>query len=1082
MSILNKFSILEVKGKQAKNIPVCDLFVSLQNVGAVALNKLSYGEDKTILSYNDYLDCKKNKTAIKYKDVDGNVCAVNPKSKIYRAKLFTPTYIITGEYGPSGRLNSNQQQARIYTVEKNYDYANDFVYVRLDLETSFKLIHKEHLGYYIGTHFVSLKDLEINGDIKHFEDFEKNKNINVTENLCLDASLGSKPVAELYTGATFKIGELAKDMKYAENLDLENLQVETYSLNEFNNEIKGPEIKHINKIIVEQRLVKKADVNYIASKQYKLNKNGMFIKVKFLQDNIESLINIDDIDGYYNGTKFCADTSHDKNFMQTIVGKALHVKGHELLTEPLKNSSSVIRYSEVDTMCVTDEYDDILNNGTYILLADGRFVEERYAIRPKAYEYCLEQDSTAYFVKSANINYVVDKTKFGKHFVLPNGNSVVWTEKYVTPIKETTKDLLKCDIIQTTNKKVTRFGRTVFAQQAVQVNLSDNGAVVLTPTKERENIIASAYKEFIDRYIAGTYEIENVVVDKMLVPVDNRHLRFRNVDIAYSVDTAKEYLTNGVCLADSGKGGPKFAFKKACKKKVRELFNYIKRTWKVFLELPGWFACVAVAPFALATFVCFVGGVIAIPIANIYKEFKQQSRSIRVKNKSSYKAQNDANELTIKIKQLVDVLNRDEAFSNNGENTNLTMAKVLKAFDELENLANQNANGKFVAEFNLDAGCAIVGEYNAQQYTNYLKEKESLDEFIASIKKSKNWQTKQLCEIMQQKKNYISNCYVSSGVDIFMLPEIEEKYELIKRLKGFVLAKKFKEDLGINLSKDETAIFELLKLKDILKWNVQKIIKRAEFKNLFLESNNLEESLNNLNKLFVNLETDNYIVLDVDNVPKFINLNEVIEIEKSGYANQYSEIDDDDEFINAKKVIDNITNSGATTVSDVALHINDLTHDLGNIVEMIAANVKLKQIVENLENEYQKKARLVLDLKKQSDEKLVKLREVNIKLQDVERTSGLMPENSAVTQLLIEEQQNNFKIIKGHYDEDNKRYLKELQLLDLISKDIESKLPIGCNSSTDIERLIADAETRKLEIEMELENLKMRQKKLTTLF
>ena len=292
---------------------------------------------------------------------------------------------------------------------------------------------------------------------------------------------------------------------------------------------------------------------------------------------------------------------------------------------------------------------EIMKDGTYLRIKDGRYVEENKTVRPNCYEFVgfYDTDFDAYFVlfepTSEFKGIIVDKDVFktsssisiqGKELKLNNA----------IKIKLTSKPMMECDLIQTSSNNQ-------MIESAELLNypkLKEDGTIDYIYTgyfekiekdqDEKTEIIKQTNAEFVEKYKNGQYVIDKVVDDEgNLVELDQQKKRYSLSTIKTIPDPANDLQQykyfgkdNLIYDARTGRftGGPKYNTKAAIGREIgKGLKNLFIATASLF-SLGGVFA-LAIAPVAvLGVF----AGLVAYPIG---KSIVEAIKGFRINRKNA---------------------------------------------------------------------------------------------------------------------------------------------------------------------------------------------------------------------------------------------------------------------------------------------------------------------------------------------------------------------------------------------------------------------------------------------------------------
>ena len=443
----------------------------------------------------------------------------------------------------------------------------------------------------------------------------------------------NKYVTKLFTSSTCSIGAV----KAREEIDVANLKLHSFTVNS-DGQIENVDT-NIDSLYSEQFTRKEDDGVYLDIANYRVNRDnaGDFIKVRFKGYDVETLVSI----SYLHEINADGEPGPqiDKNeFLRnskSYIGKSLVFvmtdPDVKMQTEPLTIEQVSLTFDSIKTMEVTEKEDDILKDGTYLRLKDGRYIEENKSVRPNCYEFLSfnETEFDAYFVllepTGENNGVIVNKDMFAnKSAVYYNGKELKLIN--AVKIKLSNKPMNECDLIQTssTNQDVEscELLNTLMLNTEGNIYYGDDGNFMRTEktAEEKNRIINDANADFLEKYKNGQYVLDKVIDDEgNLVELDQQHNRYTMSSITTQKDAANElyeyqFFKDGklVYNTQTGKleGGPKYDFKSAIKKELTRGGANVLIGCASLLSLGGVFL-LAVAPMAVAA---TIGALAVYPI------------------------------------------------------------------------------------------------------------------------------------------------------------------------------------------------------------------------------------------------------------------------------------------------------------------------------------------------------------------------------------------------------------------------------------------------------------------------------------
>ncbi len=494
---------------------------------------------------------------------------------------------------------------------ETFNNSDPYVYVELANDSNMKFVKKDDIGYYEGSKFISLEDIIVADRGADVLAIIQDKDLYTRDN---------NYVTKIFTSATCSIGRV----KAKEEIDVANLKIHSFSLD--SNGAIIEEVKDIDSHYSEQFTHKEDDNVYLDTINYQTNRddNGNFIKVKFKGYDVETLV---DISSLHEITK-SGEVGKQINKREFLDNKYKYIglslfyvvpdSDIKMEIQPLTIEEVSLSYDYIKTMEVTNNEDDILKDGTYLRLKDGRYIEENKSVRPNCYEFIAfeETDFDAYFVllepTSEQKGLIVDKSAFvSKSLVNFNGHELKLSN--AVKIRLSAKPMNECDVVQTssTSQKVET------CEILTKLSLNDDGSIfydrdgrvikISKSEEEKATILENARIDFIEKYKKGQYVIDRVVDDEgNLTELDVQKNRYTMSNMTSKIDSANElyeykFFKNGklVYNTKTGKleGGPKYDTKSAILKELGRGGANVFIASASLLSLGGFFL-LAIAPVA----------------------------------------------------------------------------------------------------------------------------------------------------------------------------------------------------------------------------------------------------------------------------------------------------------------------------------------------------------------------------------------------------------------------------------------------------------------------------------------------------
>ena len=329
----------------------------------------------------------------------------------------------------------------------------------------------------------------------------------------------------IYTDATCSVGKVVAE----EKIDMARGVKSTYTLSGDKPTFTDVPLSKSFSYHVFQKEGNKAKLKTNAFKLVNEGK-GEFVRLRMQGQTLSSAVKIEDL--YYVDDKgeltekVGAEifTSRD---VQNLVGKRLGIKIGDVvhISEPLSAEDANLTYNSERTLQTTENKEDVLKDGTFIKLKDGRFVQENQAVRPYCYKYSsTAQNCDAFLIKYQNGSTV-------EYRIIANTEEAIkYSAKFnpedVVPLVLHKGDMASCDVIKTTNKGDK-------AEQCVLINdyeLDANAKAVYArelSTEEKEERLFNAKRDFVEQYKSGNYEVDEVIVNGEFCEVDSKNERYQ---------------------------------------------------------------------------------------------------------------------------------------------------------------------------------------------------------------------------------------------------------------------------------------------------------------------------------------------------------------------------------------------------------------------------------------------------------------------------------------------------------------------------------------------------------------------------
>ena len=646
---------------------------------------------------------------------------------------------------------------RAVEIKKSEGFNNDdpYVYAELSGDNNMQFIRKDEIGYYEGSRFITLEDLINQNRDADILALIQEKDLYTRDN---------KYVTKLFTSSTCSIGAV----KAREEIDVANLKLHSFTINS-NGQIENVDT-NIDSLYSEQFTRKEKDGVYLDIANYRVNRDnaGDFIKVRFKGYDVETLVSI----SYLHEINADGEPGPqiDKNeFLRnskSYIGKSLvfvmtdpEVK---MQTEPLTIEEVSLTFDSIKTMEVTEKEEDILKDGTYLRLKDGRYIEENKSVRPNCYEFLSfnETEFDAYFVllepTGENNGVIVNKDMFAnKSAVNYNGKELKLIN--AVKIKLSNKPMNECDLIQTssTNQDVEscELLNTLMLNTEGNIYYGDDGNFMRTEktAEEKNRIINDANADFLEKYKNGQYVLDKVIDDEgNLVELDQQHNRYTMSSITTQKDAANElyeyqFFKDGklVYNTQTGKleGGPKYDFKSAIKKELTRGWANVLIGCASLLSLGGVFL-LAVAPMAVAA---TIGALAVYPIgASIVHAIKGMvinHRKYKYKDRVEQNRKQFSKEINSDLNDLYEQTNETLKQSSYDRLKEYFKQEFLNSPDErLRNLKGRQLEkeiDKKIIELSEEDYKRLTYYARGQHYLAFLERMNKVEEKLSSLSTTK---------------------------------------------------------------------------------------------------------------------------------------------------------------------------------------------------------------------------------------------------------------------------------------------------------------------------------------------------------
>lgn len=653
---INEFEVCDED--KVKNLGLTEIFVRVQmgaNIKYFPLSKIvEYVNDSTfrrinsISQFNNLLEKQRSDGQFNLKALNNNDemfigSSVLNDTGFYTLNQAIPELYVSDdlngvklENGKEVEDNVEYGLKRAVEIRKSDGFnSNDpYVYVELNDGQGMKFVKKSEIGYYDLGQFISLQEIQNNGgDVL---DAIKDKDLFTNENVY---------VSKIFTSSTCSVGLV----KEKEELDIENLKIKSFEVKE-NGEIEKVDI-NLEAKYSEQFAYKKDGQSLLDIANYEVDTQGKgdYIKVVFKGETVPTLIDISDLH-FMNDSGRAGEQIEKTDFQANhgkYVGKSLvYATGtgedaYERELEPLTLQQASTTFKHITTMQENTDENAVMQDGTYLRLKDGRYVEENKTVRPNCYDFVnyYDTDFDAYFVLYEPISdfkgAIVNKDVFKSQSMVlsPDGKQLKLNN--AIKIKLSAKPMSECDLVQTSSLDQMVESAELLSKPALNemgvLDYSNLGDIAKTQktAEEKDEIIKKANEKFVEDYKNGIYVLDKVVDDEgKLVELDPQHKRYSLTEMSTIVDPScdrKEYKYFGsgdlVYDAKTGKltGGKIYDTKEAIAKELGKGVRNLFIAGCSLFSLGGVFA-LAIAPVAVAA---LFAGLTVYPIGKaIYEGIK----------------------------------------------------------------------------------------------------------------------------------------------------------------------------------------------------------------------------------------------------------------------------------------------------------------------------------------------------------------------------------------------------------------------------------------------------------------------------
>lgn len=364
-----------------------------------------------------------------------------------------------------------------------------------------------------------------------------------------------------------------------------------------------------------------AEDNKIKIKNFKLSANGEYINVYLRGSNIEESVKITDLLDE-NGISLVDENGALRQNLLEYVGRSLRIRvdaEHFIETEPLTSDQAQMRYETVKSLQPTEKEEDVLADGTFVKLDDGRVAEEKMVAQPISYNFAQgNEEYSAYLclIGSGESQrfIVMSRQEFEER---ARGRDSFTVQGQIINVPQCqklkrAKFSLNADIVQTTNT-----GREF--EECKLLNMVD-GTEIENKTEELER----QREAFLTAYKAGQYKVGDIIDENGKV-VKLKEGRFRLSDEYVKDDvaaTSKEYeaLSKGSLKLvgkdgklEAVKGGPKYDVGKSILKKYGTMLKSMGIGMAGMISIGGLLLAPLMPIVAPVLAAAAVGGVVGIP-------------------------------------------------------------------------------------------------------------------------------------------------------------------------------------------------------------------------------------------------------------------------------------------------------------------------------------------------------------------------------------------------------------------------------------------------------------------------------------
>lgn len=597
-----------------------------------------------------------------------------------------------------------------------------------------------------------------------------------------------------------------------------------------------------------------------------------FFKVRLQGDTVDTMVSLDQIYAVVDGRP--AETPMTiEHFTNDLIGQSVYVKmtasSEPILTEPLTADQVMIGFSNKYTLQPTNDTEDILAEGTYLRLRDGRYVEERTAVRPICYDYTTKGEFDCYFVRTepleANKGVIVPKDTFkSRAEVKINGMTLRLSN--AVRLVETTRAISQCDVIQTTTNlngyQECEPMRMPKYKLDMTLDTTVDGVIITEDlyTDNKDEKLRQIETDFIEKYKNNQYDIEKVLDGDRFVELDPDHVRYHYTDTITREDHAHDtndyrFLKSGT-LVYNGKtkkfeGGPHYETGKHISYEVKKGLKNIAATTVGIFNAGGIFA-LALYPVALAV---AAGAVVATPIlasaAHLIIGGIKNGRKYKFKDRTTEHRKGLEKEVN---SDLIDIYSNsfdmEAAFEKyikqqvKKNNPNLsekdleTAIETARTSDEyradfqrkkadyyrvfldrmrqVEGKVEDFSTTHYMAEFRMVDGKGEVNETNAPLFSIYRQEMSNLEKEIKKLQRQYRRHPSESLKITIENKQaeYDAKAlnYTSSGQEVLRDESFDRVDSRVKMMKGLLSMKFFREQIDDHIVVSDTEVSEELEI------------------------------------------------------------------------------------------------------------------------------------------------------------------------------------------------------------------------------------------------------------------------------